>query len=59
MEVPHCVVVLNGMAFEAILLRGNGLLIGTFTKRFIYIFSDMVIINCINCLYHILQPKCL
>ena len=59
-EVPHCVVVLNGMAFETILSRGNGLLIGTFTMRFIYIFSeiDMVII-CINCLYYILEPKCL
>ena len=59
-EVPHCVVVLNGMAFETILSRGNGLLIGTFTMRFIYIFSeiDMVII-CINCLYYILESKCL
>ena len=59
-EVPHCVEVLNGIAFETILSRGNGLLIGTFTMRFIYIFSeiDMVII-CINCLYYILEPKCL
>ena len=60
MEVPHCVVVLNGMGFEMILLRGNGLLNGTFTKRFIYIFSDIdMVIICINCLYHILEPKCL
>ena len=50
MEAPHCVVVLNGMVFETILLRGNGLLIGTFTKRFIYIFSDIdMVIICINC----------
>ena len=41
MQVPHCVVVLNGMPFETILLRGNDLLIGTFTKRFIYIFCDI------------------
>ena len=59
-EVPHCVVVLNGMAFETILSRGNGLLIGTFTNRLIYIFSDIDMgIICINFLYYILEPKCL
>ena len=58
MEVPHCVVVLNGMAFETILSRGNGLLIGKFTNRLICIFSDIdMVIICINCLYHILDPK--
>ena len=52
MEVPHCVVVLNGMAFETILSRGNSLLIRTFTKRLIYIFCDInMVIICINCLY--------
>ena len=60
MVVPHCVVVLNGMALETILFRDNGLLIGTFTKRFIYIFCDIdMVIICINCFYHILEPKCL
>ena len=52
MEVPNCVVVLNGMAFVTILLRGNGLLNGTFTKHFIYIFSDIdMVIICINCIF--------
>ena len=59
-EVPHCVVALNGMAFETILSRGNGLKIGTFTMPFICIFSDIdIVIICINCLYHILETKCL
>ena len=58
MEVRHCVVVLNGIAFETILSRGSGLLIGTFTMRFIYIFNDIyMVIICINYLYYILEPN--
>ena len=41
MEVPPCVVTLDGMAFETILFKCNGLLI---TKRFIYIFTDVDIV---------------
>ena len=56
MEVPPCVVTLDGMAFETILLKCNGLLI---TKRFIYIFIDVdIVIICINSLHHTMEPKC-
>ena len=50
-EVPHCVVVLNGMAFETILSRGNGLLIGTFTMRFIYILVILIWLSFVLIVY--------